>query len=148
MMLLAALARPDRIVGLVGIATATDFTEALAGTVLSEAQRAQLRDTGYCDLPNCYDDGESYRISRHLLEEGRNHLLLAQESIAIDLPVRLLHGQIDPDVPWQQSLELVERLRSSDVELQLVKDGDHRLSRPVDLHRLQRTIADLLESLQ
>ncbi len=146
-MLLAALARPQRISGLVGIAAAPDFTEALWAHGLDDIQRQQLEEAGYCDLPNCYDDGEPYRISRRLLEEGREQLLLADD-IAIDLPVRLIHGQRDDDVPWETALELARRLRSHDVEVQLVKNGEHRLSRRQDIGRLTRTLAALLEGLE
>jgi pimeloyl-ACP methyl ester carboxylesterase len=141
-MLLLAMARSERVLGLVGLAAAPDFTARLRDS-LTEAQRGQLADTGYADLPNCYDDGEPYRIGRLLLEEGSNHLLLGKE-IPLDLPVRLIHGQRDEDVPWQLALTLADNLRSTDVEVQLVKDGDHRLSEPADLQRLGKTVAQLL----
>lgn len=143
-MLLVALQRPQRLRGLVGLAAAPDFTARLAQN-LSPSQRQQLAGTGYADLPNCYDDGEPYRIGRHMLEEGAAHLLLGSE-IAVDLPVRLIHGQRDDDVPWQLSLELAQRLRSADVEVQLVKSGDHRLSEPADLQRLRAVVEQLLTS--
>lgn len=143
-MLLVALQRPQRLRGLVGLAAAPDFTARLAQN-LSPSQRQQLAATGYADLPNCYDDGEPYRIGRHMLEEGAAHLLLGSE-IAVDLPVRLIHGQRDDDVPWQLSLELAQRLRSADVEVQLVKSGDHRLSEPADLQRLRAVVEQLLTS--
>jgi pimeloyl-ACP methyl ester carboxylesterase len=146
-MLQLALARPDRVAGLIGIAPAPDFTRALRDGGLSPDQVLQLELSGFCDLENCYDDGQPYRISRELLEEGNRHCLLDADSIAIDLPVRLLHGQCDEDVPWQRSLQLAEKLVSSNVEIQLVKDGDHRLSRPSDLARLGRTLEVLLETL-
>jgi len=141
--LLVALARPERLVGLVGVAAAPDFTERLRREKLDESQLQQLADNGYCDIPNCYDDGEPYRIGRYLLEEGENHLLL-RGVIPLELPVRLIQGQCDEDVPWQLSLGLAEKLASRDVEVQLVKSGDHRLSEPADIRRLQHTIADLL----
>lgn len=148
MMLLLALARHERICGLVGVAPAPDFTQALAGGGLAPEQLLQLELSGFCDIENCYDDGEPYRISRELLEEGKQHCLLQADNIAIDLPVRLLHGQCDDDVPWERSLALAEKLASSDVEVQLVKDGDHRLSRPADLERLGRTLEALLAQLE
>lgn len=147
-MLHLALARPDRISGLLGIAPAPDFTQALAQGSLRPEQMLQLELSGYCDLENCYDDGESYRVSRELLEEGKQHCLLGADTIAIDLPVRLLHGQCDDDVPWQRSLLLAEKLVSNDVEIHLVKDGDHRLSRPSDLQRLARTLEFMLCQLE
>jgi dipeptidyl aminopeptidase/acylaminoacyl peptidase len=78
-----------------------------------------------------------------MLDEGREHLLLDKE-IAVDVPVRLLHGQCDEDVPWQHSLTIAEQLRSVDVEVLLVKSGDHRLSEPQDMHRLTETVGQLL----
>ena len=141
-MLLVALQRPRRLCGLLGLAAAPDFTARL-GDSLSAQQRQQLDASGYADLPNCYDDGQPYRIGRHMLEEGAAHLLLARE-IPLQLPVRLIHGQRDEDVPWQVSLTLAERLRSDDVEVQLVKNGDHRLSEPADLKRLVHTVQQLL----
>ena len=143
-MLQVALSRPDRVLALVGIATATDFTEAMRDGVLSPEQMLQLELSGSCDIDNCYDDGEPYQITRELLEEGKQHCLLQEESIPIDLPVRLLHGQCDADVPWEHSLTLAQKLTSRDVEIQLIKDGDHRLSRPADLARLTRTLSVLL----
>jgi len=81
------------------------------------------------------------------LDEGREHCLLEREFIAIDSPVRLLHGQRDEDVPWNRSLLLAEKLAGENVELQLIKDGDHRLSRPRDLQRLFATLEALLGDL-
>lgn len=142
-MLLTALARPQRIHGLVGIAAAPDFTQVLRDSELTHSQLRELEETGYCDLPNSYDDSETYRIGQQLLDEGRDHLLL-NEAICLDVPVRLLHGQCDQDVPWQLSLAIAEKLLSDDVAVQLVKSGDHRLSRPEDIQRLLHVIDELL----
>lgn len=142
-MLLVAQARPGRICALTGIAAAPDFTEALWSDGLSATQLQSLDDSGVCEIENCYDDGEPYRISRRLLEEGREHLLL-QRDIAVQVPVRLLHGQQDEDVPWQHALTIAQRLASVDVEVHLVKSGEHRLSSPADLELLIRTLDSLL----
>ena len=91
-------------------------------------------------LPSEY--GEPTPVTRALIEDGRRHLLL-ERPIALDCPVRLLHGQRDPDVPWQVSLLLAERIAGDDVRLHLVKDGDHRLSRPADLALLETVVAEL-----
>jgi len=144
MALLAALARPERVAGLVGIAAAPDFTETLMWEAMTfEERRALMRD-GVLPVPSQY--GEPYKVTRALIEDGRSHLLLAAP-IALRCPVRLLHGQRDPDVPWELSLRIAERVSSDDVQVILVKDGDHRLSRPGDLALLRRTLAPLLGPL-
>lgn len=138
--LLVALRRSARVRGLVGIAAAPDFTERLIWHGLDTAAQAALVARGYRDEPSQY--GEPYRITYRLIEEGRAHLLL-DGPIGIHCPVRLLQGQRDPDVPWTQALTLAERLASEDVEVTLVKDGDHRLSRPRDLALLCGIVAAL-----
>jgi pimeloyl-ACP methyl ester carboxylesterase len=143
-MLLAALARPGRIAGLVGIAGAPDFTEELLWPRLSPAQREEIIERGRVVLPSGYDPA-GYLYTRALIEDGRRHLLL-REPIALDLPVHLLHGLADESVPWQLSLRLAERLASQDVAVTLVKDGDHRLSTPADLARLGQTLDALIGS--
>jgi len=146
-MLLVARSRPARIAGLVGLAAAPDFTEDLIPDALSDAQKAALDTDGFVDMPNDYDDLEPYRINKHLLDEGKNQLLL-RDQIAIDCPVRLIHGIKDADVPWNTSLRIMDRVRGDDVEVQLVKAGEHRLSEDHDLERLRRTVAALLDQLE
>ncbi len=146
MMLLTALARPERIAGLVGIAAAPDFTRDLIPQALNDLQKADLAASGYCEIPNCYDDEEPYKIGRRLLEEGDNHILLDGE-IALDVPVRLIHGVLDEDVPWDTSLKIMEKLKSDAVEVQIVKAGDHRLSSDADIARLTRTVGAMLEAV-
>jgi len=139
--LLAATARTERVAGLIGIAAAPDFTERLMWEAMSPGERTTLLRDGVLHVPSQY--GEPYPITRALIEDGRNHLLLPA-AIPLDCPVRLLHGQCDPDVPWETSLRIAERLTGTDVQVILVKDGDHRLSRPQDLALLERTLAPLL----
>jgi pimeloyl-ACP methyl ester carboxylesterase len=133
-MLLAALARPEKITGLVGIAPAPDFTRDLMERHASPAMRAALDRHGVWHEPSAYAD-EPTPITRRLLEDGREHLLL-DRPIPLLCPVHLLHGQRDPDVPWETSLRLAERLESEDVIVELIKDGEHRLSRERDLARI------------
>jgi pimeloyl-ACP methyl ester carboxylesterase len=144
-MLLAALARPSRIHALVGIAAAPDFTEDLLLPRLDSDQQRQLRDTGSITMPSEYEPA-GYTFRRHLFDEAKRHLLM-RRAIELECPVRLLHGMSDTAVPWQTSLSLAEHLTSRDVVLNLVKDGDHRLSRAADLERLGRTLDELFESL-
>ena len=140
-MLLAALARPERIAGLVGVAAAPDFTESLMWRRFTPEVRATLERDGVYYEPSEYGE-EPYAITMELIVEGREHLLM-DAPIPIACPVRLIHGSADPDVPWKLSLDLMERLASSDVEVTLVKGGGHRLSEPVDLARLAATVAAL-----
>ena len=144
-MLLAALARPGRVVGLLGLAAAPDFTEALIWRDLDEDMRAALLDEGVINMPSDYDD-TPYPITRALIEEGRDHLLLGGP-IALGCPVRLLQGMADRDVPWKTALTLAEKLAGDDVEVTLIKGGDHRLSEPPDLARLGRTLDALIERI-
>ncbi len=144
-MVLAALVRPERVKGLVGIAAGPDFTEDLMWAAADAAQRDVLMTTGRWEQPSAYGD-DPYVITRKLIEEGRDHLVL-RSPIPFQGPVHLLHGQADPDVPWQTSLRLAEALRSGDVTIELIKSGDHRLSKPEEIERIclatQRVVAAL-----
>ena len=147
-MLLAARALSHRIQALVGIAAAPDFTEELVWQRLSIEARAELSRTGVVHVPSDYGNGDcpiSLAISLGLIEEGRRHLLLGAD-INLRCPVRLLHGLDDRDVPWEFSSRLVQALTSSDVTLELVKGGDHRLSQQSDLARLSRILSALLDA--
>ena len=137
-MLLVALARPERVAGLVGIAAAPDFTEDLIWSTLDDETRQRLTETGAIELPCDYDD-DPYPITMRLIEEARSHLLL-HAPIPLDCPVHLLQGMADEDVPWRTALRIAERVRSESVVIELVKDGDHRLSREHDLARLCRAL--------
>jgi pimeloyl-ACP methyl ester carboxylesterase len=141
-MVLAALARPERVGGLVGIAAAPDFTTDLLPRRLSYAQRRVLFDEGRVVLSSPYDP-TGYLYTRALVEDGDRNLVLRGD-ISLTCPARLLHGMADESVPWQQGLALAERLAAGDVTLTLVKDGDHRLSRDEDLARLAATLDELL----
>lgn len=144
-MLLAALARPERVAGLLGIAPAPDFTEDLLLPELSAEQKAALDRDGVVRVPSPYGP-EPTPFTRALIEDGREHLVLRRK-LPLTCPVRILHGMQDPDVPWQTSLRLCQMLESDDVEAQFVKSGDHRLSQPHDLDRLGRTLDALIDSL-
>jgi len=148
-MVLAALARLDRVRGLVGIASAPDFTEDLMWNGATVAERRSLEEAGRWERPSEYSE-EPYIITHRLIVEGRRHLLL-RGPIALTCPVHLLHGQRDPDVPWATSLRLAERLTSDVVTVELIKAGDHRLSSPDHLARIcaatQRVVALVEASL-
>lgn len=137
LMLLAALAMPQRIAALVGIAAAPDFT----AWGFSDEQQAELLAGETVLEENAYGPQPTPTFPG-FWADGQANLLLGAE-IPLDCPVRLLHGQQDPDVPWELALRLSAALRSADVQVTLVKDGDHRLSRDCDIARLLQTIAAL-----
>ena len=139
--LLAALARPGRLAGFVGVAAAPDFTEALMWESMLPAERDTLDRDGVLLVPSAY--GEPTPITRALIEDGRTHLLMGGK-IPLACPVRLLHGQADADVPWETALRLAERVEGGDVQVTLVKDGAHRMSRPGDLQLLAAVLLPLL----
>ncbi|MGE5478287.1 MAG: alpha/beta hydrolase [Bacteroidales bacterium] len=144
--LLAALRLRPRIAGIVGVAAAPDFTEDLMWAEFTPEQKRQLVAEGRVVQENCYEPDNPWIIPRRLIEDGRNHLLL-RDAINLYCPVRLIQGQKDADVPWKTALRIADCLASEDVEVTLVKDGDHRLSRDHDLTRLVETVARLAERL-
>lgn len=139
--LLAALARPEQVQALVLIAPAPDFTEALMWEGFDDTIRTTLQTEGIYRQPSDYD--EPYEISYRLIEDGRQHLLLG-ETIPLTLPVRILQGMADKDVPWRHAMLLAEMLAGDDVTVSLTKSGDHRLSEPDDIERLTDTLDRLL----
>ena len=130
------------IAGLVLIAPAVDFTEELVWKKMAPDIRREVEEKGFWQRPSEYSQ-EPYLFTRKLIEDGRKHLLLGG-LIETGCPVRILQGVHDEDVPWQHAVELVSRLARDDVVLTLVKDGDHRLSRPEDIERLVAAIGEFV----
>ena len=142
MMLLCALARPERVKGLVGVASGPDFTDGFKKHRLTEEMERELDERGYVmHAPNIW--GEPYPFTKKLLDEGDKHLLLRGE-IEVTCPVRLIHGMLDETISWEVSLKLTEVLKSDDVRFMLVKDGGHRLSRDADIELIIRTAEELV----
>jgi len=139
--LLVARARPERLAGLVLIAAAPDFTERMLLKGLTAEDRAALERDGRLERPSQYSPEPSV-FTWKLIEEGRNHLLL-DSKLVLPCPVRLLHGQNDPDVPWEYSLQIAAHLEAPEVITTLIKGGDHRLSTPADIARLIATVEEL-----
>ncbi|MBM3532751.1 MAG: alpha/beta hydrolase [Alphaproteobacteria bacterium] len=139
---LAAEARPERIAGFIGIASAPDFTRELIEPSLSEEARRALARDGVWLRPSAYGP-DPYPIAKRALDEAAAHLILAKR-IQVDFPVRLLHGTVDPDVPVDLSLRLMRTLDGPDIAVTLIPGGDHRLSGARDLALLGRTIDQLL----
>jgi pimeloyl-ACP methyl ester carboxylesterase len=128
------------VAGMVLIAPAVDFTEELMWKRFPPEVQRQIEDTGAWRRPSAYSE-EPYLITRTLIEDGRKHLLL-DGMIETGCPVRILQGVQDADVPWRHAVELTSRCAQDDVVLTLVKDGDHRLSRPEDIERLLAAVAE------
>jgi pimeloyl-ACP methyl ester carboxylesterase len=140
--LLVARARPERLAGLVLIAAAPDFTERMLLNGLSAQDRARLERDGRLERPSPYSTEPSV-FTWKLIEEGRSHLLL-DKRLSLPCPVRLLHGQSDPDVPWEYSLQIAGHIDAPEVITTLVKGGDHRLSTSADIARLVATVEELV----
>ncbi|MBV8392648.1 MAG: alpha/beta hydrolase [Alphaproteobacteria bacterium] len=140
--LLAGRARAERLAGLVLIAAAPDFTEQMLLKGLSAEDRTTLQREGRLERPSQYSPEPSV-FTWKLIEEGRNHLLL-DKPLSLPCPVRLLHGQNDPDVPWEYSLQIARHLQAPDVVTTFIKDGDHRLSTPADIARLIAAVEELV----
>jgi pimeloyl-ACP methyl ester carboxylesterase len=140
---LAALARPERIKALVLIAPAPDFTETLMRPRLSSEAALEIARNGFWTAPSAYGEAP-YVITARLLDEGRDWMILDRGGVAITAPVRILQGGQDPDVPWTHALKLAEQIEGEDVVFSLIKDGDHRLSRPQDLARLVAAVEEMV----
>lgn len=139
--LLVALARPVRTAALLLIAPATDFTETLLWNRLDAKARFEILHKGEWLRPSLYDP-EPYPITRTLIEDGRKHLLL-DGAIAVRCPVRIVQGMADPDVPWEHAMKLVSVL-GPDAQITLVKDGDHRLSKPHEIELTEGVLSRLI----
>jgi len=140
---LVALARADRIKAIVLVAPAADFTEALMEPELAPEAKAAIAAKGEWMRPSLYD-GEGYPITRRLLEDGRRWSILGRP-VEIAVPVRILQGEEDPDVPWGHALKLAQALTSQNLVFSLIKDGDHRLSRPEDIARLILAVQEVCD---
>ena len=143
LMLLATRARPERVAALVGIAAAPDATEDLMWQRMPFDLRETVITRGAVRIPSQYSEA-GHLITKKLIEEARAHLVM-RNPLALRCPIRLLHGMADPDVPWETSIALAQHVTGADVRVTLVKDGDHRLSRPSDLELLLQTLKPLLD---
>ncbi|HVZ14481.1 MAG TPA: alpha/beta fold hydrolase [Bauldia sp.] len=142
-LLLAEMARESRrIAGLLLVAPAFDMTRALMWDHMTKKARAALERDGYVREASSYSE-EPYVITKALIDDGDRHLF-GERLIEVGCPVVILQGLLDKDVPWRHSAALVEKLAADDVVLTLIKDGDHRLSRPEDLERLRASLASLV----
>lgn len=144
-MLIVARELGERVRAMIGLASAPDFTEELIHARLDAAQRAQLNREGRLERASAYDQGPNV-VTLSMIEDGRRYLQM-QELIPVNCPVRLIHGLADADVPWEIALRLSDRLESEDVQVMLVKDGEHRLSTPGNLVLLSDTLTALLSTI-
>jgi pimeloyl-ACP methyl ester carboxylesterase len=135
-----ALQRPERVAALILLAPAPDFTKDLWEAEFGIEERRHLEQKGVVYRPSGY--GDPYPLTRRLFEDAKQHLLL-HAKIPVRCPVRLIHGKQDPDVPWQKSRQIQDRLAAPDSRIIWVEDGDHRLSRPQDLELIDQTLVEL-----
>lgn len=145
--IMSLLARtiPERIAGMVGIASAPDFTERLMWARFSAEQRTKLEAGETLMLPSQYDE-QPYPLTMRFIEDGREHLIL-DEKIEIDCPVHLLHGLNDTDVPWETSIALANALSTDKVTLQLFKGSEHRLSSDTELEKIEQAVKDVINEI-
>ena len=139
---LAAMARPERVAAMVLVAPAPDFTQKLMAPDIPPHGHAALAAEGVWLRPSEY--GEPCPITRALLDDGARWSILGAGSVPIEVSVRILQGGADPDVPWRHALELAQAIKGEDVVFSLIKDGDHRLSRPQDIARLIAAVSELI----
>nr|WP_253798612.1 alpha/beta hydrolase [Rhodovulum sp. P5] len=139
--LLLARAMPETVVGLVGIAAAPDFTEDSMWASFGDQQRQALMRDGQIEIPSDY--GDPYPITRRLIEDGRENLVL-RDPLRLPFPVRLLQGTADADVDRSVALRLLDHIEGADVRLSLVKGADHRFSEPENLAQIETAIAEVL----
>ena len=140
-MLLVAMARSERVTGLVGIAAAPDFTEDLIWNALTPDQQADMEKTGQLVVPNPYVEGNVI-YPYGLITDGRNNLIL-NAPIPISCPVRLLQGLKDEEVPWQTANRIAEAIIGTDVDVLFDEDANHRFSEPDQLDTLLATLAEI-----
>lgn len=139
--LLTALKKPDRVQAIIGLAAAPDFTTWMEAE-MTEGQKEKLTEKGFIEIPNDYSD-EPYIITYKLIEDGRNYCLLANP-IEIAMPVRLIQGKKDTDVPWSVAEQIKQAITGKDVQTIYIEEGDHRLSNPEELEILKRTLQNLI----
>ncbi len=145
LMLLCALQRKQKIHSLIGLASAPDFTENLIFNLLSPLQKNDLLIKGFIDLKSDYDE-KPYYISKNLINDGRNNLVLTNSKIDISCPVYLICGKLDKDVPASISQEIYDKLTSSKKSLIIIDDADHRIARPQDLELICNTVTTSLNA--
>lgn len=131
-----ALQRPDTVKGFIGIAAAPDFTRSIQKR-FSDAQKEDLAKQGFFKVPSEY--GEDLIITANLLEDGERQCLL-DKTIPLKIPVTLIQGKLDPDVPWQMAETIKSKLTVTTAEIIYIEDGDHRVSRPEDLELIDAAV--------
>ncbi len=133
--------RGERIKGMVGIAAAPDFTRDIEAR-MNDEQRAMVEKIGRLEIPNDYSDAP-YIFTKALLEDGAKHSVL-DKNHDVNIPIILIQGKMDADVPWKKTLKIQKCFKNSNIEIVFVDDGDHRLSRPQDLKLIYSSICSIL----
>ena len=134
---------PKKIIGLIGIASAPDFTENLWHNILNKKQKMDIKYFGHTFISSKYNP-QGYVISKKLIEDGKKSLLMKNKYINLKCPVKLIHGNLDEEGNIQNSFDILDKIRSNKAELTVIKNGDHRLSKPENL----KTIINVLQNLK
>jgi pimeloyl-ACP methyl ester carboxylesterase len=146
LMLLATLKEKSRVLGLLGIAPAPDFTNCLPElieNVLGIPARKDLKEKGFFEIKR--DDGEGYlKITEKLIKDGNKNLVLHRRKIRISCPIRIVHGMRDVKIPFKRSLKIAKKVSSNNVQTTFIKDGEHALERPIDIKTIIANLEDLL----
>lgn len=143
--LLLAIEKPDCAAAIVGISAAADFTAHVRDRLFSDTQRTELATDGRVLVPDCHG-GPPFVITRDLIEDGERHLLLNRTSLPIKCPVRLICARTDRDIPWDTGLKLSDKMQSEDVQVTVIKDGEHQLARPSDRTVLETALVSMFHS--
>ena len=141
-----ALKNPSKVCAVLGIATAPDFTEKLWKKILSKKQKANITKYGHINIQSDYNQ-DGYIISKKLINSGKKFLITNRKKIQLHCPVRLIHGSDDKEVNLNNSIEIFNKINAKDVELIIIKNGDHRLSSPNNLKTIVSTLQSLVERI-
>ncbi len=151
LMMLVYQERPERICGLLGIASAPDFTSIISEQIENSfSLMSQMEQNDYCNLPTQYDSKGYYRITRDVLKEAENHFILRGDnrmtSFSLDIPIKLIHGKKDKEIHYIWSQRLLDVIHSGEKELILLKEGDHRLSKPDEIECIKTCLQSLIRN--
>lgn len=144
--ILLALNNNSHVAGIIGLAPAPDFTERLIWNRMNDKAKNIMVDNGYIDIGNNYCNSK-YRISHNLIVDARKYLLLDNLSVDISCPIAVIHGTQDKDVPYEISIDLINKVQSKNAYLKLLKDADHKLVDHNSLSHITYTVNAMVQHI-